>query len=254
MVKVSICLKTIFIDLCVFLGLVNNILDLDIRIADNGVLTDRVTPTGRIIYYVNRTLTNPENLKDNTFWGPIDALIGSGFSFVVEWLPVNIIDFMGYVVRINGGTNLEFSVRLTDPTEATDAVMKVLVLRIPGSSTPVRIRLTPNDIPDTNELWQYGLSANRSHVSFWFNCSQSSVVADRSVQQAAFFILDNSTLEIGNPNGIYPFYVSLYCYICQTLNHCVTYLHIISVHLFNTVGICNVYEFRHNSFAVSRCE
>ena len=221
----------------------------DVNIAENGIVNDTITPKGRLVYYINRTLTNPESLNSNPFWLPVNAFFPSGFSFVVEWLPVNILDFKGYLIRINGGTEFEFSVRLDDPVEATDTFTKDLLLRIPGFLNAVRIPLSSDDIPDTNELWQYGLSRNESHVSFWFNCNESSVVAIRSGERAEFLISDNSTLEIGNANGVYPFYVST--------NFCIVILILLydpPACYHTIVAICHVNELGHNSFAVPGCE
>jgi len=207
MAKVGFNFKnSYYLSASVFIAIVN-ILE-DVNIAENAIANNTITPEGRLVYYINRTLTNPESLFNNPFWLPVNTFFPTGFSFVVEWLPVNILDFLGYLIRINSGTEFEFSVRLIDPAEASDTLTKILVLRIPGFSNPVRIPLSSDDIPDTNELWQYGLSRNESHVSFWFKCTESSVVTISSGKRGEFLIFDNSTLEIGNANGIHPFYVS----------------------------------------------
>jgi len=195
----------------------------EVEIAQRGILTDRTTPNGSPVYYINTTLTNPNILNDDGFWTPINIFIADGFSFIVEWLPENIVDFMGYVIRINSGTDVEFSVRLTDPTEAEDRLRKDLLVRIPGDPNAVRIKLSPDHIPVNGELWQYGVSGNSSHISYWFNCTEGSTVA--TVENAAiFFVGDNSTLEIGNE--VYPFYVSItlavaiVCNISMCFQHC----------------------------------
>ena len=181
-----------------------NILE-ELSIQDHGFLTNRTTSDGRSIYLINQTFTGPAS---NTNWLSISRMIGKGFGFIFEWLPVRSDPFTGQIIAINKGMDNEFSIRIEDSPESFGNMLRQrMIVNIPQASDDVQFPLFGNTLNNSGVLWQYGVTYGERVFRFYFNCNSQHNISGGN---PGFFI-NNSMhmIELGDPNGA-PFLVCTY--------------------------------------------